>query len=273
MFSSTPTLSQTITVDPNLLEQRRQIAVQLAQQFEVLLQQFGAERVIPFGSVLGNSPWHWNSDLDLAVVGMSQTQWLEAYEHLIAITPNWLHLDLVRLENVSSQVKARILQDPPMPNHPYLLLKEQLTDELSALDQTAIELETAVEQTPTIPENLATRALASYIVDFYKRCERMSERVAVALDGGLPQGQNWHQALLRQVADSGQADRPPLWSGSLLLDLDEYRKFRHVVHHKYGNELKLDYVVRLANLAASMQVKLHQDIDRFSHWLVQQAND
>ena len=95
MSSSTPTLSQTATVDPNVLEQRRQIAVQLAQQFQILLQQFGAERVIPFGSVLGNSPWHWNSDLDLAVVGMSQTQWLETYEHLIAITPTWLHLDLV----------------------------------------------------------------------------------------------------------------------------------------------------------------------------------
>jgi len=66
----------------------------------------------------------------------------------------------------------------------------------------------------------------------------MSERVAVTLDGGLPQGQNWHQALLRQVAETGGAEPPPLRSGVLLLDLDEYRKFHHVVHHKYGDELK-----------------------------------
>lgn len=99
----------------------------------------------------------------------------------------------------------------------------------------------------------------------------MSERVAVALDGGLPQGQNWYQALLRQVAEVGGAGRPPLWSGSLLLDLDEYRKFRHVVHHKYGDELKLEYVLGLAELAPSVLPKIHQAVIQFSEWLTQQG--
>ena len=36
--------------------------------------------------------------------------------------------------------------------------------------------------------SLPCEALASYVDDFYKGCERLCERVAVALDGGLPQG-------------------------------------------------------------------------------------
>ena len=60
----------------------------------------------------------------------------------------------------------------------------------------------------------------------------------MALDGGLPQGENWHEQLLRQVADPGSENRPPLWQGSLLLELDEYRKFRHLTRHNYQVKLK-----------------------------------
>ena len=99
----------------------------------------------------------------------------------------------------------------------------------------------------------------------------MSERVAVTLDGGLPQGQNWHQALLRQVAEIGGAEPPPLRSGVLLLDLDEYRKFRYVVHRKYGDELKPEYVLALAELAPSVLPKVHQAIVKFTKWLDQSS--
>lgn len=122
--------------------------------------------------------------------------------------------------------------------------------------------------------SLSIHAVYSYFFtgpnDVYRRCERMSERVAVTLDGGLPQGNNWHQALLRQVADA-KGDRPRLWSGSLLLDIDEYRTFRPVVHHKYGDELQTDYVIMLAEGVPALVANIQQAIARFDAWLTQQA--
>jgi len=62
-------------------------------------------------------------------------------------------------------------------------------------------------------------------------------------------------------------------SGALLLDLDEYRKFRHVVHHKYGDGLQADYVIRLAEMAPAMVENIRQAIARFDAWLTQQASE
>ncbi len=261
---------------PNLtplppLEQRRQEALAIAQQCEqILKQQFGATQVILFGSLAGDAPWHWQSDLDLAVSGLSHADWLQAYGKLETILPPWLSLDLIRLETVDSPVSARILKETPMSANPYLALKQHLEDELTALERSSQSLQMALERAKPHPDDYDVRALASYINDVYRRCERMSERVAIALDGGLPQGKNWHQALLRQVADA-RSDRPPLWSGSLLFDLDEYRKFRHVVHHKYGDELQADYVIALAELAPAMVTRIQAAIAQFSQWLMQQA--
>jgi predicted nucleotidyltransferase len=256
-----------------LLEQRHQEAWAIAHECErVLQEQFGATQVIVFGSLIGQSPWHLDSDLDIAVAGLTDELWLKAYGCLETLAPSWLKIDLVRLERATPEVRVHILQEKCMPSNRYLALKERLEEELIALEKTTAGLVTALERSQTIPEDFVVRTLASYINDFYKRCERMSEQVAVTLDGGLPEGVNWHQALLRQMADAGQGGRPPLWSGSLLLDLDNYRKFRHVVHHKYGNELKSDYVVPLAEMAPSILPSIRQAIATFGEWLLQQAD-
>ncbi|HEY9646199.1 MAG TPA: nucleotidyltransferase domain-containing protein [Chroococcidiopsis sp.] len=271
--STEPSTKPSINECTRQLEQRRQQAWAIAQHCEQVLQkQFGAERVIVFGSLAGHSIWHQDSDLDIAVAGLSDQRWLQAYDYLQNLAPDWLKIDLVRLETVNPLIRDRILHPDAMPQNPYALLKKQLNDELTALEQSAIALGQALERAKPTLENYDIRALASYINDFYKRCERMSERVAVTLDGGLPQGINWHQTLLRQVADAVEQGRPALWSGSLLLDLDEYRKFRHVIHHKYGEELKADYVVALAEMAPAVLVKVQQAIATFDEWLSQQGN-
>lgn len=255
------------------LEQRRQQVLAIAHECEQILRsQFGAEQVIVLGSLAGDGPWHWQSDLDLAVAGLSHSNWLHAYGQLEAIVPPWLKIDLIRLETVDAAVRARILKEKPMSDNQYLALQERLNDELTALERSASFLETALERAKPRLEDYDIRALASYINAIYRRCERISERVAVTFDGGLPQGESWHRAFLRQLAEAGGDERPPLWTDSLVLDLDEYRKFRHVVHHKYGDELRADYVVGLAEQAPAMVEKVRQAIAHFSQWLTQQAD-
>jgi predicted nucleotidyltransferase len=260
------------STEATTLDQRRRAALAVAHTCkQVLRDRFGASDVRIFGSLAGQSPWHWDSDLDLAVAGLSFEQWLAAIDAVRAIAPDWLTVDLVQLETINPAVRGRILQDMPMPDNTFLVLKEHLTDELLALEQTITALARALQQVSSVPEDFAVRTLASYVMDFYRRCERMSERVAVTLDGGLPQGKNWHQALLRQVAEPRGETRPALWSGPLLLDLDAYRRFRHVVHHKYGDDLHPDYVLELAEMAADMMPKIREAIARFNEWLEQQG--
>jgi hypothetical protein len=131
-----------------------------------------------------------------------------------------------------------------MPESPYLALKIRLDDELIGLARFAKGLEMTLERAGETPDEFAIRALASYVDDF-KECERLYERVAVALDGGLPQGERWHQALLGQMGEPGGHGRPPLFHGSLLVDLDEYRRFRPRVRHLYGYELEVERVLSL----------------------------
>ncbi|NEP01916.1 MAG: nucleotidyltransferase domain-containing protein [Symploca sp. SIO2E9] len=254
------------------LEQRRLEALAIAKKCEqVLREKFGVTKVILFGSITGQSPWHWDSDLDIAVTPLPDDAWLEAYGELEKIAPNWLKIDLVRLERVHPAVRARILQEKTMPDNPYLVLKEHLTDELAALERSTNALSVALERTKPMPDEYGIRALATYVNDFYRRCERMSERVAVSLDGGIPQGPNWHQTLLQQVTEPRE-NRPPLWSSSLLLKLDQYRKFRHVVHHKYGDELKPEPVLTLAELAPIVLDSVRQAVASFNEWLTKQAD-
>lgn len=265
-------MQQRSSTETPTLEQRRQTAMDVAHTCEQMLRdRFGATEVRVFGSLAGQSPWHWDSDIDLAVAGLSFEAWLAAADAVRAIAPDWLAVDLVRLETINPAVRGRILQNMPMPDNTFLILKEHLTDELHALEQTITALTRAIQQVSSVPEDFAVRTLASYVMDVYRRCERMSERVAVTLDGGLPQGKNWHQALLRQVAEPRGETRPPLWSGPLLLDLDAYRRFRHVVHHKYGDDLHADYVLELAEMAADMMPKIREAIAQFNDWLTQQA--
>lgn len=261
-----------VTHQEELLEQRKQKALTVAQQcINLLKQDFKATEVILFGSLAGDGPWHWHSDLDLAVTGMTDDAIWNAYSSLEKIAPGWLKIDLVPLERVPTKVAARILKLKPMSNNKYLALKSRIEDEMFALESNVKTLQTLLAQAETIPEIALTPALASYIADFYNGCERISERVAVTLDGGLPRGENWHQELLKQMADSGGDNRPPLWSGSLLLELDEYRKFRHLARHVYKVELKSERVLALAHNIESVLIKIKRAISFFNDWLDQQA--
>jgi predicted nucleotidyltransferase len=259
--------------DSQLLEQRRQQALIIAQEcVGILKQEFGATEVIVFGSLRGDAPWHWRSDLDLAVRGMSEQAIWEAYSKIEKVVPSWLRFDLVSVDDVSPLFRARILQEKPMPQNKYLALKARLEDEMIALERNIEALITVLAQADTVAEIIITPALASYIADFYTGCEHLSERVAVTLDGGLPKTDNWHEMLLRQVAEVGGEDRPPLWAGSLLLELDEYRKFRHLVRHTYNVELKPERVLELAQNVQPVFTKIQGAIALFCQWLIAQKS-
>jgi predicted nucleotidyltransferase len=256
------------------LEERRQEALALVAECTRLLKScYGAKRVIPFGSALGEGVWHKGSDLDLAVEGVSPGALWQAEKEIEAIVPSWLEVDLVPLERVYPEVRSRILGERSMPEDPYLALKTRLEDELTGLERITRGLEMALERAGEAPDEFSARALASYVDDFYTGCERLCERVAVTLDDGLPQGERWHQMLLGQMGEPGGGARPPLFGGSLLLELDEYRRFRHRVRHIYGYELEAERVLALARGVASVLGRVKTAVTTFGQWLEGQAKN
>jgi len=252
---------------------RRQAALSSAARcIQVLKRRFGARRVILFGSLVGDGPWHAQSDIDLAVEGVTSEEMARAEASLEAILPPWLTLDLVSLESVYPEVRARILKETAMPPNPHLALNSRLQDELKSLARIVAGLQNALERAGATPDEFAARALASYIDDFYKGCERICERVAVTLDDGVPAGERWHQQLLNQMGEPGGHGRPPLFDASLLWELDEYRRFRHRVRHLYGYELEIERVLKLAQDISSLFIRVRQAVERLGRWLSDQAN-
>jgi hypothetical protein len=154
-----------------------------------------------------------------------------------------------------------------MPESLYLALKARLEDELVGLERIVRGLDTALDRAGVEPDEFVTRALASYVDDFYKGCERICERVAVTLDGGLPQGKRWQQVLLGRMGKPGGEGRPLLFGGSLLLEMDEYRRFRYRVRHIYGYELEAERVLILARGVKPAFIRVQQAVKVFGEWL------
>ena len=265
-------MQKLVSHSPTNLEQRRQQALMVAKQCtQILKDNFGATEVILCGSLAGETPWHWHSDIDLAVKGMSKDAVWDAYAAIEDIVPHWLKVDIIPLEFAPSYLVDRILHKTPMPENKYLALKVRIEDELNSIEDTIQTINDLLKQKNSLPEVALIPALASYIADFYSGCERISERVAVYLDGGLPKNQDWHLELLKQVAEPGGNDRPPLWSGALLLELNEYRKFRHLTRHIYKIDLKPTQVIALGENVEPVFNKIKSAVAIFLQWLEGQA--
>ena len=238
---------------------------------QILQQDFGAEDVILFGSLRGDAPWHDQSDLDLAVRGLSSRDISKAYLRLEKVVPPWLAFDLVDIDTVPDHIRAQILQTAPMPENNYLALKTRIEGEMIFLQETIDRIQQILPQAGSVSDIIIVPALAGYISDFYNGCERISERVAIMLDGRLPNGENWHQQLLEQMAEPGGCKRPPLWQGALLLQLNDYRSFRHVERHRYRIELQKDRVFALAEDTLAVFERIQTAVEHFNQWLDQQA--
>lgn len=255
------------------LEKRRQQALKVAEDcIKLLKEEFNPQEVILFGSLRGDAPWHEKSDIDIGVKGLSYQEWWRAYEIIEKIAPSWLNIDLIQLEDVPPYVRNRILQVTIMPKNRYLALKARLMDEFTALEENNQILIDLLAQSSNVPEAFVTPTLAGYTVDFYTGVERLWERIAVTLDGGLPKGENWHEQLLYQMTIIGGENRPPVFSESFLLELDNYRRFRHLVRHKYQGKLTLDKVLPLAENVPLMMEKIQAILETFNEWLESQAS-
>jgi predicted nucleotidyltransferase len=90
---------------------RHQRAWEVAQQAaQILKEQFRAERVAAFGSVLSDKRFHPRSDVDLAVWGLDERVYYRAVSRLLDLDPT-IPIDLIEFELAPPALQAIIEQE------------------------------------------------------------------------------------------------------------------------------------------------------------------
>lgn len=242
------------------IELRRRQALQSAEACIALLKsRFGARQVILFGSLAGQGAWHSQSDIDLAVAGVDPADFFKAYAACSNLLPRDLELDLVPLEDVYPEMRARILGEVEMPDDPMLALKSMVEDELIALARVAQEMAETLAACAQPPTRIELRAIATMLHEFYNGVERIFERIAISLGEGLPRGSYGHIDLLAQMATTQSNARLAVIDEPLRTRLEEYLKFRHFFRHAYSYTLEWNRLRWLAEqLDATLQLLREQ---------------
>lgn len=107
---------------------------------------------------------------------------------------------------------------------------------------------------------------------FYSGAEKIFETIAEQLDQTRPKGENWHLELLRQMTvDLGNL-RPAVISRERVKELDEYRRFRHVVRNIYAEHLDPNRFANLIDHLPDVWNHLRTDLIEFAKILDQVSN-
>ena len=112
----------------------------------------------------------------------------------------------------------------------------EIQHELERLEQLREELMLA----PRGDDTFAMRARGSILHDFYNGIERVLIRIAEELNGGVPQGEQWHRQLLTDMTLEISGVRPAVIELNLAKELGDYLRFRHVFRHVYGSLLEAE---------------------------------
>ena len=111
-------------------------------------------------------------------------------------------------------------------------------------------------------------AAALRLQSFYTGIERCFVQIVRVLNGGPPDGADWHRRLLERMGVSTEL-RPALLDATTVAGLAELMRFRHVVRHLYAYELERDQVLRLLQRALELWPAVDQQLKVFEAWLIE----
>ena len=90
------------------VDQRQEKAWKLARTAASLLkEEFGAEQVAIFGSLVQPNLFHRRSDVDLAVWGLAESDYFRAVSQLLSLDPD-ISVDLIEVEHASPRLREKI---------------------------------------------------------------------------------------------------------------------------------------------------------------------
>lgn len=154
-----------------------------------------------------------------------------------------------------------------MKGNGFRLLKTDIQHEVGNLRQLQKEMEELLANLKGYPSRVELRAMGSVLHDFYSGIEKIFERIASELDGGVPEGQQWHMQLLTRMAGKTAKVRPAVIDRTLQNKLADYLRFRHLFRHAYGIELEWEKLQPLAEKLPEVQSRFENDLQKFYEYL------
>jgi hypothetical protein len=101
-------------------------------------------------------------------------------------------------------------------------LAKRLRDEIIELERLSARVMQAWERAQRSGDDYYLDSVALNLHGFYSGLERIFLLIAEGLDNSVPQGDNWHQALLLQMVQDTLPIRPAVISQETLKNLGEY---------------------------------------------------
>lgn len=142
-------------------------------------------------------------------------------------------------------------------------LRQKTEIELAELAIVSSEVQRLMNKYLTTMDADYLGSVAMNLQSFYTGSERILLAIAKVIDQSIPTGEHWHQALLDQLATDIDVIRPRLLSEELRQNLDELRRFRHVVRGLYAFKLDPQLIQNLAFVIPQVFERLQVDCQQF----------
>ncbi len=113
---------------------------------------------------------------------------------------------------------------------------------------------------------LRVDAAALRLQSFYTGIERCLLQISRVLNGGTPDGGDWHRRLLERMGHPTE-ERPAVLTAEAIGSLQELLRFRHLVRHLYAYDLQAEPVERLRTLAIALWPVVRGELNAFQQWL------
>lgn len=155
-------------------------------------------------------------------------------------------------------------------NKKHLALSGRIRDELSEIAAIIDRTESGWKHVQQSRDDFYLDSVALNLHSFYTVLEKIFELIATTIDQEKPQGENWHQELLRQMAIEIELVRPAVISKETRNILDEYRGFRHIVRNVYSFNLSATRIEPLVANLRDLFNNIKREMDGFLRFLEMQ---
>jgi len=119
----------------------------------------------------------------------------------------------------------------------------------------------------TVDQDVYLDSVALNLHSFYSGVEKLFQLIATHLDNNLPTSKNWHQELLEKMSLDVSDIRPAVIHPDRINDLDEFRRFRHVVRNVYATNLLPHRVSGLLQILPELWDQLRVELIAFINFL------
>jgi hypothetical protein len=147
-------------------------------------------------------------------------------------------------------------------------LAAEIASELESLSL----LEEQSAGAPHGDDTFSLRARGSILHDFYSGIERVFVRIAEELNGGVPQGEQWHRQLVKDMSMEIPQVRPAVIDHELARSLGDFRRFRHVFRNVYGFALEDQRMRPLEERLPAVLAAFRRQVGEFLAWIVGGSN-